>query len=228
MIVALICIALVIFVAYLYVKVNGYRFKSLERLSVALRGKKRRKELEVRLKRYKIRKRPYLRTAAVLALIVTLLILSATHKLFWAVVVSDSMRPTMKRGDIILMQAIYIDPHVGDIIMFKVPEFYLPVTHRILRIQGKYIYTGGDASGPDPWVITRKDIIAQAVMIFGRPIVIPGIGKYFILNAEKLKSIGPFGEEYMFYKNLIRAFKNYALAIVIICTAAYVYLEMRS
>ena len=228
MIVELVCLLSILLILCLYLRFSGYRIKTLEKFDLTIRGKRRRKEIEERVRSYRVEDRPYLRTAVVVSAVLLLLILSMTHKLFWAVVISDSMRPTMKRGDIILMQAIYIDPHVGDIIMFRVPNFYLPVTHRVVKIEGKYIYTAGDASGPDPWVITRKDIIAQAVTVFGRPIVIPGVGKYFILNAEKLKSIGPFGEEYWFYKNLIRAFKNYALAIVIICTAAYVYLEMKS
>ncbi len=226
MIIEIVSVITLIIVVYSYFQVKGYRISFLERLRILSKRGVRRRIVESKVELFKKEEKPVFRTFVVMGFVVLLLVLAFTHKLFWAVVVSDSMYPTMKRGDLILMQAIHIDPKVGDIVMFKVPDSYLPVTHRILKIRDGYIYTGGDASGPDPWVITRKNIIAQAVMIDGRPIVIPGIGKYFILNAQELRSIGPFGEEYMFYKHLIKAFKNYALAIVIICSALYVYLEL--
>lgn len=226
MIVEAICVASLIFIIYAYFRVRGYRFSFLERIRIISERNERRRIVNSRVEMFKNKEKPVLRTLVVLGFIVLLLTLAFTHKLFWAVVISDSMAPTMKRGDMILVQAIYINPHVGDIIMFKRPDSYLPITHRIIKIVDGRIYTGGDASGPDPWFITKKDIIAQAVMIGGRPIVLRGFGKYFILNAQELRSIGPFGEEYMFYKNLVNAFKNYALAIVIICSAIYVYLEL--
>ncbi len=226
MIVEIVSIISLLIIVYAYFQVKGYRFSILERLRLISERNERIRVVQSRVELFKNREKPVFRTFAVLGFVALLLILAFTHKLFWAVVVSDSMYPTMKRGDLILVQAIHIDPHVGDIIMFKRPDSYLPITHRILKIKDGLIYTGGDASGPDPWVITKKDIIAQAVMIGGKPIVIRGIGKYFILNAQELRSIGSFGEEYLFYKNIIRAFKNYALAIIIICSALYVYLEL--
>jgi len=226
MIVEIACCISIAMVIYAYIQVKGYRIPFLERLRLSLRRNERKKILQNGIELIREDEKPVFRATIVMGFIVTLLLLSLTHKLFWAVVISDSMRPTMKRGDIILMQAIHIDPHVGDIIMFKIPNYYLPITHRIIKMKDGLIWTGGDASGPDPWVITKKDIIAQAVMIGGKPIVIPGFGKYFILNAQKMRNIGPFGEEYLFYRNLINAFKSYALAIVIICSALYLYLEL--
>jgi len=226
MIVELISLISLLIIIYAYFRVKGYRFSFLEKFRLVSERSERRRIIQSRVELFKKREKPVLRTFAVLGFVVLLLLLAFTHKLFWAVVISDSMYPTMKRGDMILVQAIHIDPHVGDIIMFRRPDSYLPITHRIIKIEDGRIYTGGDASGPDPWFITKKDIIAQAIMIGGRPIVIRGVGKYFILNAPEMRSIGPFGEEYLFYKNLVNAFKNYALAIVIICSAIYVYLEL--
>ncbi len=171
---------------------------------------------------------PYGRVSLVLFVFAFLLYLTLSHKLFFAVVVSDSMYPTFKRGDMYLAQAIYINPKPGDIIMFRRPDVGLPVSHRVLKIVGNLIYTGGDASGPDLIPIKKKDVIAQAVMIGGRPIVIPGLGKYFILNAKQMRSVGPYGEEFLFYQKLIRAFKSYAMAVIIISLSAYVYLEFES
>ncbi len=202
----------------------GCRLALIERFRIL--GYKRKKSfVESTVNELKEEKPPYERVSLVLLVFAFLLYLTLTHKLFFAVVVSDSMYPTFKRGDMYLAQAIYINPKPGDIIMFRRPDVGLPVSHRVLRVVGDLIYTGGDASGPDLIPIHRKDVIAQAVMIAGRPIVIPGLGKYFILNAKQMRSIGPYGEEFLFYQKLIKAFKSYAIAIIVICLSAYVYLE---
>ncbi len=216
-------IFLLILLAYLLVK--GYTIPFVERIKIALGGGERKRVVQ-EITTKPVKEPPYGRVTIVLAILALLLVLTLSHKLFFTVVTSDSMVPTFKRGDMFLAQAIYIDPKAGDIIMFKRPDIYLPISHRVLRIDGDRIYTGGDASGPDPWFISKKDIIAQAVMVGGKPIVIRDFGKYFILNAKELRSIGPYGQEYLFYKNLVNAFKSYSIAIIIISTSLYVYLEI--
>lgn len=204
----------------------GCRISSIERIRLFNFSRKRKGFVNFSIQSLRHENPPYGRVATTLAIFCILLYLTLSHKLFFAVVVSDSMYPTFQRGDMYLAQAIQINPKPGDIIMFRRPDVGLPVSHRVLRVVGNKIYTGGDASGPDLIPITRKDVIAQAVMIGGKPIVIPGIGKYFILNAKQLRNIGPYGEEYLFYQKLIRAFKSYAMAIIVICLSIYVYLEL--
>jgi len=206
----------------------GCRIPIFERVRLLSFGKKRKDFVNFSIQNLKHENPPYGRITATLTVFCILLYLTLSHKLFFAVVVSDSMYPTFQRGDMYLAQAIYINPKPGDIIMFRRPDVGLPVSHRVLKIVGNLIYTGGDASGPDLIPITRKDIIAQAVMIGGKPVVVPGIGKYFILNAKKMRNIGPYGEEFLFYQQLIKAFKSYAIAIIVVCLSAYVYLELES
>ncbi len=206
----------------------GCKIATLERFRTANFGRKRREVVEVTLNSAKQESPPYGRVALTLTLFGILLMLTLTHKLFFAVVISDSMYPTFQKGDMYLAQAIYINPKPGDIIMFRRPDVGLPVSHRVLRVVGDYIYTGGDASGPDLLPIKKQDVIAQAVMIGGKPIVIPKLGNYFILNAKQMRSIGPYGEEFLFYQKMIKAFKSYAIAIIVICLSAYVYLELES
>ena len=177
----------------------------------------RRKEQEVSI----------VKLMAELGFFMLLIALALTHKVFWAVAVSNSMYPTFEKGDMILMQSLIIDPEPGDIVMFNRPDLNYAVTHRVLKVDGDRIYTGGDASGPDSWFITRKDILAEAIQISGKPIVLKAVGNYFILNAKELRSIGPFGQEYLFYKNLVNLFRSYAVAIIIISITAYIYLEIR-
>jgi signal peptidase len=229
MIVIVELLAIVIFMLsiLIYFIIRGFKLAPLEKLRLHLERAQRGGQVKEWIDRAWRREVPVVRIAVVLGIFGCLLVMALTYKLFWTVVTSDSMVPTFERGDMFLAQAIYIEPEVGDIIVFKRKDVNLPVSHRILRISDDKIYTGGDASGADRWYITREDIIAEAVMIRGEPIVIKGFGKYFILDVKELRSIGPYGQEYLFYKNLVQLFKSYALAIMIISVTLYVYLEVR-
>ncbi len=210
-----------------YFLVSGFRVGPLERLSLIFEKTQRETRLDEVFEAHK-KEAPVTRLAFVLTVLGLLMLLALTHNLFFAVVTSGSMVPTFHKGDMFLAQAIVIEPEVGDIVMFNRPDIYLPVAHRIIGLSEDRIYTGGDASGPDEWHITEDDIIAEAVLIAGEPIVVPNVGSYFVLEAKELRSIGPYGQEYLFYKNLVTTFKSFALAIIIICIAVYIYLEMGS
>ncbi len=162
-----------------------------------------------------------------LIIFLLLIYIALAHKVFFVVVVSNSMYPTFERGDLVLVQSILIDPKPGDIIMFNRPDINYPITHRVISISQGKIYTGGDASGPDDFVLSGKDVIAEVVQLFNKPVVIKGVGNYFILDAKELRDIGPYGEEYLFYKKLVDLFKTYALAIIIISILLYIYLSVR-
>ncbi len=168
-------------------------------------------------------------TIAIIEITVFLVIvyLGLTMKIFFAAVLSNSMYPTFERGDIVLVQTIFKEPREGDIVMFVNKELGYSVTHRVIKVVGDKVYTGGDASGPDGDPISKKDIIGKAVMIFGKPVVVKGVGNYFILDVKELRDITPYGEEYLFYKNLLDAFRQYALAVIIIGLSGYIYLAIR-
>jgi len=165
--------------------------------------------------------------AITIAVFLILMFLALNHKIFWVVVVSNSMSPTFERGDMVLMQSISIHPEKGDIVLFYNKEYNLPVTHRVLSVKGDLVFTGGDSSGPDSTPVNKKSVIARAITVAGKPVVIKNVGYYFILDATKMRDVGPYGQEYLFYKNLVNAFRNYALAIAIIGIVAYLYLEIR-
>ena len=163
-----------------------------------------------------------------LSVFLILLSLALSHKIFWVVVVSNSMSPTFERGDLVLMQSISVHPEKGDIVLFYNPDLNLPVTHRVLDIRNGFVFTGGDASGPDSSPVKIDSIIAEAIIIGKKPIVLKDVGNYFILDAVKMRDVGPYGQEYLFYKNLINAFRNYALAIVIVGISVYAYFSVRA
>ncbi len=168
-------------------------------------------------------------TIAVVEILAFLIViyLGLTMKIFFAAVLSNSMYPTFERGDIVLVQTIFKEPQEGDIIMFVHKEFGHSVTHRVLRVEGDKVYTGGDSSGPDGDPISKEDIIGKAILIFGKPIVVKGVGNYFILDVKELRDITPYGQEYLFYKKLLDAFRQYAIAVIIIGISAYIYLTIR-
>ncbi|MHC1581870.1 MAG: signal peptidase I [Candidatus Syntropharchaeia archaeon] len=86
------------------------------------------------------------------------------HVVFFTVVVSDSMFPTFKKGDLILMQSITTEPRVGDIITFKTDVYLYPVTHRVVSISDGKIRTKGDARDTvDSWVVSKEDVLAKAI-----------------------------------------------------------------
>lgn len=223
--IAIYSIVMIFVVTLLYFFARGYRIPIFERIAIHI--KKREIVSRIQEVTSQFRSPPYLRVAFILTIFLILVYMVLTYKVFFVVVTSESMVPTLNRGDLYLAQSIVIDPEPGDIVMFRRPNTYLPISHRVLRVEGGKIYTGGDASGPDPWTITRRDVIAEAVMVNGKPIVIRNLGTYFILDATKLRSIGPYGQAYLFYKNLVNAFKSYSAAIMIVAISIYVYLELR-
>ncbi|HIQ13773.1 MAG TPA: signal peptidase I [Thermoprotei archaeon] len=94
------------------------------------------------------------------------------------VVVSNSMYPTLKINDIIVVKSVSIDEvEIGDIIVFRSPlNPRTPIVHRVLDIlvneQGvKMIITKGDRNlAPDPWTVTEDLLIGKVIY------VIPQIG----------------------------------------------------
>jgi len=146
---------------------------------------------------------------------------------FFVAITSDSMQPTFKRGDLVLMQKIVTTPKEGDIIMFKRPEYMLPITHRVVWAKDGLARTKGDARvRADPWVVREGEIIAKAVQIGGKPIVLKDVGNYFILDTREMR-YGKYGLEYTFVKNVFSVIRMYGYALCVISILAYVILTLR-
>lgn len=71
-------------------------------------------------------------------------------------VVSDSMRPLMRKGDVVLVRAIPgSDIQVGDVVLLQVGDQM--VSHRLIGMRGHFVQTKGDAAlGMDPPVQTDR------------------------------------------------------------------------
>jgi signal peptidase I len=88
-----------------------------------------------------------------------------------ATVMSASMEPTIKTGDMVVLKRIDRPVRVGDVVRIPVPdkaraEFGYPpvVIHRIARIAGDAVTTKGDAyKNPDEFSVPRSAITTKVV-----------------------------------------------------------------
>jgi signal peptidase I len=148
------------------------------------------------LERFREHKQSSLSRNIVVQLLPVLVVLAIfyilySQNLFFGTVLSGSMEPTFKRGDLVLMQSLYGEPRIGDIIMFVPLSGMEPVTHRIISIdQNGYIRTKGDANQrEDDWRFSKGNIIGKSVIIGNKPVVIPGLGSTLVSRAENFTII---------------------------------------
>lgn len=172
-------------------------------------------------------KKVYLSNALVVVVFVLFIAFILYIKLiFFTVVISDSMNPTIEKGDLVLMQKIYVKPEIGDIITFKVPDVELPVTHRIISISGNEMITRGDANpNEDSWRITRSNILGKILVISAKPVIIKNLGDYFLVDASQ--NGRTYGPEFNAMSTLIKGIKFTGFIIFSICILLYLVLSVR-
>jgi signal peptidase len=146
--------------------------------------------------------------------------------IYFSVVVSDSMNPALKKGDLILMQNIYVKPEKGDIITIKVPDIRLPVMHRVSSISDSGVRTKGDSNpSEDSWVVANNWIRGENVLISENPVVIRNLGTYFIVDASREGRM--YGPEFDAVSKLIRGVKAAGLVIFFLCIILYLAFSIR-
>lgn len=157
----------------------------------------------------------------ILFLVVLLLI---NNYVYFTVITSDSMAPTFNRGDMVLMTE-FTDIEEGDVIMFSTPQEQMPVVHRVSEIQGDEIRTKGDFNPrEDSWTINESAVYSEAVELNGKPVVLKGVGTYFL---EDYESHGRYSKEVEFNRLLLSGMQDVALYIFIIAVTLYIYLTIR-
>jgi len=150
------------------------------------------------------------------------------HMIFFAVITSDSMSPTFETGDIVLMQTIDKDAEKNDIIMFENKDtrgLHPPVIHRVAETNGYNITTKGDATDKiDDWTVEDDEVVAKAVSIKNKPIVIKNVGNYFI---NDYRSGGKYQNEFVFTSLMVATLKDLGIAIFVFCLVLYILLTVR-
>lgn len=100
---------------------------------------------------------------------------------FISYITSNSMEPTLKKGDVIFLTPIYLNLEEGDIIVFNSNGEW--VCHRIFVETSSGYITKGDnniatdqQSGKDP--VKPENIAGKVVTFLGNPLKIPKAGNY--------------------------------------------------
>src|SRR5574341_594918 len=158
----------------------------------------------------------------VLLVILLILIFSFGLKFItFQAVISDSMKPVFQRGDLIFSQAFFKEPRVGDIVTFKASGVINPVTHRVIGIQGDLVRTKGDNNPlEDPYRTTKDDIVAKTVVIENQPVVMKGMGSYFILDFSEKGGTLKYGDKFTFLQEMFQVIRTWGYVITIIAFAA--------
>ena len=169
----------------------------------------------------------FLRSALPFCVFIAVILILLFKLVFLTAIVSNSMQPTFKKGDLVLMQKIATAPEEGDIIMFMHKDIMLPVTHRVIAVTDEGTKTGGDARGvTDPWIVQNEAIIAKAVQMGGGPIVLEDVGNYFILETSKMGYDPKYGSEYAFMRNIFSMLRLYGYVVCVIAVMGYVLLSL--
>ncbi len=164
------------------------------------------------------------------ALVLFAVYILSSHLLFFAIVTSSSMEPTFKKGDLVLMQDILVQPKVGDIIIFPDPQNSrvasqpLTITHRIESISADGIKTKGD-NNPyvDSWSVSGKMILGKAIVLYQQPLVLEDVGKYFLLDFSGQR----YNQEFIAISKTIQNMRALGIMIFFICLALYLILSVR-
>lgn len=133
------------------------------------------------------------------------------------------MEPSFKRGDLVLMQSLYGEPGIGDIVMFSPEKGREPVTHRIISIEENgYIKTKGDANQKeDNWRFKKGSIIGKAVIIGKKPVVIQGLGSTLVSRAGNFEIIKEVTKE-RGMTSLFREFRNLVPMLLFFMVIIYI------
>lgn len=156
-------------------------------------------------------------------IILLILIFAMGIKLLtFTVIISDSMKPEFQRGDMVLMQGIWKEPQIGDIITFNVEDNQYAITHRVIAV-GDMITTKGD-NNPwnDNYPTTPDKVILKSISFNGHPIVIKGLGAFFITDYSKTGVIFKYGDQFQFMQNLSATIRAWGYVITIIALFAYI------
>ncbi|KCZ70807.1 signal peptidase I [Candidatus Methanoperedens nitroreducens] len=161
---------------------------------------------------------------AVMLTVLMIMILALGLKMIMLqAVVSDSMVPEFKKGDLILTQTMSKEPQVGDIVTFKARNVINPVTHRVIDIRDNIVITKGD-NNPlvDDYFTTRDDIIGKAVVIRDNPVVIKDIGSYFILDFSKEGRLYKYGDKFEFIQQMFLTIRTWGYVLTAIALIALI------
>ena len=225
----LISFFIMVLIFYIFFKINISKSDIIPRL-INLFIKKgsshdHKKSIEKQMKHY----RELSRAPRILPVLIPLIItglaayIILNKLLFFAIITTGSMSPTLEVKDLVLMQNLKIETQQGDIIMFETEEANMPVIHRVYSASGSGILTKGDASEfVDDWTLKKDQIRGEAVLFQGKPMIVKNIGEYLLFDPANVK-ITKYGSEFYRISGIIKNVKQLGLIIFIICILLYIF-----
>ena len=144
------------------------------------------------------------------------------------VIVSDSMKPEFQRGDIIIVQSIFLTPDIGDIITFSVKNRNVDISHRVISVSNSAIITKGDNNPrQDDYDTTQENVKAKAIQIDNHPLVIKNFGALFITDYSKQGVIYKFGDQFTFMQKLSATIKAWGIVLTIFALLGYMMMMQK-
>lgn len=148
--------------------------------------------------------------------------------IYFGAVLSGSMEPVFEKGDLVLMQTMDKEPHVGDIISSSVYGYNAPVTHRVIEINKNGIRTKGDNNQKqDDWVLNKDKIVGKAVIVGQKPVIIRGLGGILINEAGEFSIMTKFTDEFGI-RSLFRQFRSMQPLIIFFVIIFYFFILMET
>jgi signal peptidase len=176
--------------------------------------------MKTRHNRAEIKKDTRREDVLLLTVLLILIMAFSLKTISFAVVVSDSMKPEFQRGDLVLTQSLFKEPHVGDIITFKASDVQYSLTHRVVNVKNDIVTTKGDNNPlPDDYGTTKGDVLGKAIIIHNHPVVIPNVGSYFILDFSREGKLYKYGDQYTFLQQMFLTIRTWGYVITIIAFA---------
>lgn len=139
------------------------------------------------------------------------------------VIVSDSMKPEFQRGDMIIVQSVFLTPQIGDIITFSVRNKNFDISHRVISVSNGAIITKGDNNPrKDDYGTKQENIKAKAIQFNNHPLVIKELGALFIDDYSKQGVIYKFGDKFAFMQQLSATIKAWGIVITFVSLIGYI------
>ena len=197
---------------------------------IILKNSKNKQSLKMQISHYgELSKRPKMLQTLIPLIITGLMAYIILNQLiFFAIITSGSMSPTLEVKDLVLMQNLDVDLQKGDIIMFETKEANMPVIHRVYSVSDGVIRTKGDAVDlVDKWVLEKDQIKGKGITFQGKPVVVKNIGEYLLFDSKTV-NINQYGSEMYRASQFIQNIKDLGLTIFIFCILLYGFLNFRS
>ncbi len=216
----------------IYVRGQELGLKIFAYIDERLQRNRHKKRINATLQYYREYAKKLKLRNVLLPLAITLLVAYVFYAklIFFAIITSSSMEPTFSKGDLVLMQNILVKPEVGDIILFPDPYTLgsrpVAIAHRVVEVKGGSVITKGDSNpAPDPWIIHRNEILGKAVLLNRKPVVLEGVGRYFLRD---FRTKYKYSAEFLAIAKTIQKLKAMGIIVFFVCIVAYLLLSVNS